>query len=167
MNSVKTLDKAIAALDGMATIVRAGYVSQDIVKPQREKALCGGRQFCAIGSLWTGYGAKPRLDYGYWELEGSEDDEERETFLSRRPALKAAYDALNRAATSLHAQRPDLRLNESFSAPIEALFEQAPKRWRWRDADEPAPSQLTRSDLLKIIASAKRDIAKQRRAVSA
>lgn len=156
MPSESTKVKAIAALEGMRQIVRremvvAGrYVEDDVSNPRLTKAICGGRKHCAIGSLWAGGGIKARVeDWGH-DLPGADQDE-RDEFLRHRPALRLAYDSLNAAAETFIAGHGELELDTFFSAPVEALFEGS-----YGDGD----GALTKRDLLAIIATAKRNVAK-------
>lgn len=103
-----TKQKALKALDGMLEIernemlVRGEYISVEIDDELAERgAICGGHRACLVGSLWLGYGVKPEKGTFCWgeefyKLPGTEDG--RAAFLSRRPGLKVAYDALNDAA---------------------------------------------------------------------
>lgn len=164
--SETTRAKALKALDGMATIVKAErlergvYVSDEVVDPRRAGALCQGRNYCAIGSLWVGAGIRPTI--GRWvdlderprvtvSLPGAALTEKgRAEFMRRRPGLRVAYQALNAAADDYIERRNIDRqelleaVGDDFEASIELLFE----------GDE----DLGRTELLKIINSAKRKV---------
>jgi hypothetical protein len=104
-----TINEAINILNKMAIIVRndmltrGQYVSTTIDLELRDKgAICGGHKACAVGSLYLAGGIKPHevypgKSYNYFVLQGV-DRHERAEFLAERPALRAAYDALNEAA---------------------------------------------------------------------
>lgn len=149
MPSEATRAKALKALDGMREIVRAEmltagtYVSSYISNPNRLGSICGGRKHCAIGSLWAGYGVK-RGKYG--DMAGTDQDV-RAHFLRPRHGLRLAYDALNQAAQEFVTKHDGISPREDFVAPLEALFEGS-----WDDGD------LTKRDLLGIIAAAKRKV---------
>ena len=149
-----TRSKALAALDGMREIVRremlitGTYVQASVSNPNLTGAICGGRKHCAIGALWVGGGVKPVWGGRCYPLPGADQDE-RVDFLRHRAGLRLAYDCLNAAAEDF-IDRDDegrLSLDRYFSAPIEALFE-----GNYDDGD------LTKRDLLRIIAAAKRKV---------
>lgn len=147
-----TRAKALSALDGMREIVRremlvqGEYVEQDITSPQLSGAICGGRKHCAVGSLWVGAGVKYEKDYDGWITLPGVASFERPDFLRPRHGLRVAYDAINRAAQAF-ADKNGIDLEEmDLTAPIEALFEGH------------CGNDLTKSDLLKIISAAKREI---------
>lgn len=155
-----TKTKALDALEGMRQIVDAemlvhGQYFTDDVDPLKAANVCGGRKYCAIGSLWAGAGVPikrmvekdPDGDWDYLALPGVEQ-EDREGFLRRRPALRAAYNALNDAAFSYalkHGLTNKMRPKAEFEAPVEALFESR-------------KVTIGRNELLEIIASAKRKV---------
>jgi hypothetical protein len=147
----KVKAKALSTLDGMREIVRnemltRGVYLTDVEEPDLAKsgALCGGRRACLLGSAWIAYGIKP--DEKWDELPGV-DEGERSGFLRHRPALKAVYDALNLAAERKLARDPGL-CRAKFDSPAEALFE-----GNYRTG-------LDRGDVLRLIASARREIVK-------
>lgn len=125
------------------------------VAPERVgNAICNGRSFCAIGSLWAGGGVKVVEDdttlAKSWTLPGVGEGREHDEFLRNRHGLRAAYDALNDAA-GRYATRHKIELDGTFMAPIESLFEGA----CYFIDDENREFELDRSDLLKIIKSAR------------
>lgn len=107
----KTRQSALKALDGFRQIVRngmvqhEGYVSEEVLNDDlaQSGALCQGRAFCLLGSLWRGAGVRLTFESyftsgpTYPVLPGVEK-EKRDAFLAHRPGLRAAYDALNAAA---------------------------------------------------------------------
>ena len=143
-----TKEGALRALDGMREVVRremltqGTYVSEEGLNPRLAGAICGGRRHCAIGSLWVGAGVKHRVVKGAVTLPGV-GEEDRPRFLRRHPALKLAYDALNRVAQRWTDEH-EVDLDGAFHAPIEDLFE---SQWGY---------VLTKRDLLRIISNAKR-----------
>jgi hypothetical protein len=153
MPSQKTVGQALDALDGMATIVkremtgRVGYVSQYTYDKRLAEsgAICGGRKYCAVGSLWVGAGIKPEGHDGTVNLPGTDEDE-RDAFLRGRHGLRLAYNALNEAADA-YVKRTGARKTALFEAPIEALF-------------EGQANGLNRTELLKVVNDAKRRVRK-------
>ena len=155
--SESTKTKALSALDGMRKIVqhemlaRGVYVTEDIENPHLAQAgaICGGRQHCAIGSLWVGGGIKYTFSsYGEITLPGVQQHE-RKKFLSHRPGLRLAHRALNEAAETFsqkYGLDDDERADTFFEDPIERLFEGF------------YGSELTRRDMLNIISAAKRKV---------
>lgn len=75
-------------------LIRGTYLTSDVVRPDLAEtgALCGGRQACAVGSLFLAARVL-REDIGFFA-----DMDERVDFMSDRPALAQAYAALNEAA---------------------------------------------------------------------
>ncbi len=153
--SDRAREDALAALDGMARIVRrerlirGDYVSDDF-DPALSGAVCQGLRYCAVGSLWAGAGIKARCyemnDYEAWfELPGV-GQYERSEFLRRRPGLRVAFAALNDAASRFIKRHPDIEPDWYYDAPVEALFE--------TEGDQ----KVGRPELLRIIASAKRQL---------
>lgn len=180
MPSEKNKQKAIDALEGMRLIVkremlvRGEYVTDDIKNPKlaEEGALCQGRQYCAIGSLWIGGGVKLHLgeylgwagEYLGWAGEVAYFEAElpgvfesaRPDFLRRRPGLKLAYESLNAAAADwIKKYDLDKVVNhpnkEEYKAEIEALFENGHKSRK-------EGANLGRPELLKLITAAKRKV---------
>ncbi len=94
--------EALAILDrfqqivGNEALVRGAYVTP-VVAPSRINKVCGGRNACAIGSLWLAAGVAPVFKYSTWELPGTLTG--RAEFLENQPAaLRLAYGVLNEAA---------------------------------------------------------------------
>lgn len=156
--SERTRTKALSALDGMRSIVRremaapGNYVSNDVIRPELEGALCGGRTHCALGSLWAGYGIKLERTYHDDVFMPGVIECDRPRFLRNRPGLRAAYEALNASAAAF-AEKHGMDLREPtgrqclvFESAAEHLFEGY------------YGSSLTKRDLLAVIASAKRKI---------
>lgn len=143
-------ERAISALDGMRSIVRAEmltqgeYIESEISNPRRLASLCGGRKHCAVGSLWVGGGIRPHVTPGGAVHLPGTSSWEREAFLRRRPALRVAYNALNEAARDF-ADSHDIALH-GFDNGIEGLFENF------------YGEELTKRDLLAVIAAAKRKV---------
>jgi hypothetical protein len=150
--TAKIKEKAIAALEGMAQIARhemltqGSYIDTEVSNPRLAKAgaICGGRKHCAIGSLWTGYGVPLKWIGSYVFLPGVVEAE-RADFMRNRPALRAAYDALNAAAVSF-ADRRSLHLDSQWESAAEALFEGHYQ------------VDVDKRDMLRVIASAKRRV---------
>lgn len=150
--NTKTKESALDALEGMRQIVRremliAGcYIDDEISNARlaRSEAICGGRKHCAIGSLWAGYGVKPKWRNGYLYLAGVERDI-RNRFTKTRPGLRVALDALNAAANQF-AEKNGIRIYGIYNDSIEDLFEGH------------YGNKLTKRDLLNIISTAKRNI---------
>lgn len=147
----KVRAKALKTLDGMVEITknemlaRGVYFSDQVVRRDLAEsgALCGGRRACLIGSAWVAYGVK--LDKEA-VLPGTDEDE-RHQFLRNRPALNAVYKALNNAAQRKFDRDPDLVERDHESA-AEALFEGN------------YGERINRTDILRLIASARREIVK-------
>src|SRR3954470_25080319 len=112
MPAESTKQKALEILDNMKLIVKRGrlkhdeYVSDEVAdrKLHETGAICDGRNYCMIGTLWVAGGVKPEIGWGIWgglnaTLE-SVSQPDRPAFLKHRPDLKLAYDALNEAAES-------------------------------------------------------------------
>jgi hypothetical protein len=162
----KTKKQALDALEGMKEIVkkemlvRGEYLTQEIVNPKLANAgaICGGRQYCAIGSLWAGAGIHPQKDKdGNWILPGADADHpnrgSREVFLRNRHGLRTAYNALN-AAAEQHIQRHGIETEGEFEAAIEDLFESFD--YAEDDSDYTPRYAVDPQDLIKIIDSARR-----------
>lgn len=140
-------DEALAILDRMQTMVdnemvaHVGYIGEDIVRPDLKKAdaICGGRNACAVGSLWLAAGVRLRKnkDWGDVELPGV-DHERRSAYLKRKPALRYAYDALNAAAQTYIDSDESLGSLRCAPGALEDLFENWFRRGRSID-----PSELT------------------------
>lgn len=133
---------ALKALDGMEEIVgaemfvRGEYFEEEITAPERKGNICGGRRYCAVGSLWAAYGVKLRRnEWGDISLPGITTFE-RDKFLVRRPGLHLAYKSLNDAAseyitkhqipvghTSHGVGRCIDRIDPVFHSSLEGLFE--------------------------------------------
>lgn len=149
--------EALKALDGMEEIVRnemvirGTYATDDIVNSELLDSICGGRQYCAIGSLWVGYGFKYDAEEG---LIGVGDDEyERNDFVDEHPGLRVALDALN-ARAQKYMDKHEIAGASGFNDPIEALFEA-----QTYDTETSTYSPVvSRKDLLKIIRKAKKTI---------
>lgn len=98
--------EALDALSGMNSVVRndmlvrGEYLTDFVVDDGLAKkgAVCNGHQACAVGSLWLGAGVKLKgsAEYGRY-LPGVDSGYTRTKFLSRKPGLKLAYDAMNEA----------------------------------------------------------------------
>lgn len=167
MTNIDDTAKAISALVGMREIVenemlvRGEYVTPVVNKELAETgAVCGGRKYCAIGSLWAGYGIQPRLanvnPSSAWAdfpvLDGAIEKATTSTyspwngvigrseFLAEHPALALALDHLDAVAKEF-AEANDLTddIDPEFSSIMEGLFESTD------DHD------LSRNDLLDII----------------
>lgn len=152
--------KALKALDGMAEIVRnerliRGQYIDDEFEPEMATAVCQGHRYCAIGSLWAGYGVKVKRSKDYWgeydyALPGTSEGDDREAYLKNRPGLRAALEALNEASDAFVEENPDALLPDiyhQFNDSIEHLFE---------NSDEEVVDSDT---LLTIIANARERIA--------
>lgn len=151
----KVRTKALSTLDGMAEIIRRerivkGEYATEVDDPKKSDAVCQGRRYCLLGSAWVAYGAK--VDKFWGTLEGVVEDDERADYLRHRPALRAVYNALNNAATRKIEKLPRLtptqqhRLRQ-FPSPAEGLFESLY-----------GSTKLGRTDLLRLVASARREI---------
>jgi hypothetical protein len=156
--SVRTRAKALDALNGMAQIVknemlvRNQYATAHVVNPELAGSLCGGYKYCAIGSLWVGYGVK--VDGARRGVLPGVQDYERGEFFRTRPGLSLAYDALNASADTFierHGVDLDAACIEidfgGFSSSLEALFE-----------GDGGGDVVDRKALLGIINSAKRKV---------
>lgn len=144
----------IKILDGMRQIALAdmmddiGYISPRVVRPERRDAICRGHKACAVGSAWLAAGVRPRWFPGSTTrvyLPGVEQGSDRNRFLSRRPALRRAFDALNEAAAEYTITHSIVPI-DYYSAPVEALFESEDPKLNRRRA------------MLSVIASAKRKV---------
>lgn len=165
MPAESTKEQALEALTGMATIVkremlvRGSYVGDRVVnkKLAEEGAICQGRKYCAVGSLWVGAGIKPKVtSFGYARLPGV-FEHERDRFITHRPGLKLAYEKVNEAARDYARKNgiedildrtPKYRAGP-WEAEIEALFESKSRR---------PGAKVGRPELLQIINSAKRKV---------
>lgn len=142
----KVRAKALDSLDRMAEIVRAEmletgfYVDPEITRPSRVNAPCGGRKVCAIGALYAAYGAP------YKDLLNEASPTSRTSYMRNRPALRAAYEALNEGARRLAQRRRVWLPDRSLDGDLENLFE---VEWN---------ATLDRRSLLGVISSAKRRI---------
>lgn len=122
-----TEEQAVEILDRMAEIaeremlVSGNYVDPFYIDPKMGGAVCGGRKTCAVGSLFVAGGAEVEVNRGEFRLPAANPGN-RDDYLADRPALRLAYDALNDAA-ACYAERTGVRLDRSFEAPVEALFE--------------------------------------------
>lgn len=149
--------KALDALSGMRTIVKkemalAGeYISDEIDEEKKNTgAICGGHKTCAIGSLWIGYGIKPRRRHGGFLLAYTGQDQRARAY-RKYEGLGLAVGALNDAALAA-ADRNGYTLAD-FKDPIEALFE-GEEYGRMRTDG----LTLDKAALLRIIDSAKRRV---------
>lgn len=158
----RTQQQALKALDGMRQIVenemltRGQYTTDDVVKPEMKGSICGGRKYCAVGSLWAAHGVKVTPIARAWvttfSLPGVEP-ELRENFLKHRHGLRTAYEALNDAASD-YIYANNAKIDNAFEAPIEALFEYEPDDYK---GDSNAPI-VGRDTLLEIIADARQRV---------
>lgn len=156
---------ALEILDRMEQIVEAEqivhgcYIADDTPPQRGHRALCGGRQACAVGSLYLAAGRRPKADaWGDPYLPGVEP-KERDAVMGRNPELRRAYDALNAAArryTRRHGLLPYCPENDdgTYEGDMEFLFEEAIVE---KDDDDPA--REGRKILRSIIKSARRSIA--------
>jgi hypothetical protein len=150
---------SLTILDRMAQIVKTGrttrghYLSDPIHEdddpmPKNLHGVCGGREFCAVGSLWIAADIHPEADgYGDIILPGV-NQEERHDYAQKVPGLKLALDALNQASEDFRAVLDSEGLYDPSEAghfydAIEALFE---------GTDE---HDLTPQDLITVINQAK------------
>lgn len=158
--SDRTRQSALNALAGMEQIVDAemlihGEYATDVIvnsKLFESGAICGGRQYCAVGSLWVGGGIKYDRRLG---LPGVAPYQ-RDAFLAHRPGLRLAYEALNEAAQGW--ARRTRRLGEFVNdtrdpdevakITIEDVFEHD-----YTDRDK-----IGRRDMLRFIAQAREKI---------
>ena len=173
-------NQAIAILDNMREIVRndmllrGQYLTDHVARPdlKEQGAVCGGHQACAVGSLYLAGGVKPRRYRDHWgeyvyELPGVEAGHARRRYLRRKPALRAAYDALN-AAAERYCKRHKIDLREHHNADgqeidnfdvdlfgaMESLFEASYTDWDYVTVENRPVLDL--AELPKIITSAKR-----------
>lgn len=161
MPSQRTIDSANRALDGLEVIVRnerfvhGDYIQQEI-DPEFSGAVCKGHKACLLGSLWLGYGVPiTSSEFANFALPGLTDGQSRAAFLRRRPGLRLAFDALNTAADRRIARLPQFdqrqvnslasALDGEYPSSAEGLFE---------------GRKLQRSDLLRLITSARKVVAK-------
>lgn len=149
---LKDYEGALEALDGMREIVRKemlvkGMYVGPISNPSMTRSICGGRRYCAMGALWVGGGIKvtrgdlPGVHEGAGRTQGT-----RNRFLRKHPALKIALNALEEVSRKYLSELPT---TSGFLSPLENLFEGH------------YGLNLDRTDLLKVIASAKRIIRKE------
>lgn len=160
--SPEALQKAVTILEGMEQIaernmlIHGRYVTPEVHSPElaQSGAICRGHKACAIGSLYLAGGVKMT-----YEKSGSGimladmpgvDEEDRAEFLRNRPALRAAYDALNEAADRFIKRNGVKFLDDRriFNASIEALFEEGTLDGRSINAPE----------LTRVIKSARRSV---------
>ncbi len=143
--------EALEILKNMKTIVanemlvRGFYVDPQVFIPEMKNSVCGGHKFCAIGSLFAAAGYKAeQVSYGWVLFEAFENNRIRE--FEANPALKLAYDELNKAANTyiLMHEIPGTALIDDYTSKLEQLFE------GYEDIDE--------SDLIRIIGAAKAQI---------
>lgn len=172
----RTVDQALNALDGMYQIVEKemvvkGHYVTGVVDEALASAgaICNGRKYCAIGSLWAGHGVRavkdPWAEWG-WNLPGVNEGAERDEFLENRHGLRLAYNSLNEAATewaekNIASPRGREDVLETFNAPIEALFEAED------DFKEDYDFELGRPELLEIIERAENIVREKSMAVAA
>ena len=155
MQDVKQMPgSAIEVLDRMQQVVdnemlrRGTYITDYITDHDLELdgAVCGGRQACAIGALGLGAGVE------YTDAEADEEghyvgslglpgvaQNARDHFMSDKPHLRAAFDALEKAAHWYVLDVPESKEYADASETcefqhsyLEALFESS---W-WSDGDE-------------------------------
>lgn len=135
------LTSPTAILKRMATIAandmmrRGTYLTPKPVDHElvESGAVCRGHQACAIGSLWLAAGVEPvRARYPFSAVTDlalpGVDANTMPAFLADKPALRAAFDALNAEAEELAAEL-DLELcygNDGWSGALESLFEDHP-----------------------------------------
>jgi hypothetical protein len=136
------LDRFQQIVDNEA-LVRGLYVTP-VVAPARIDKACGGRNACAIGSLWLAAGVAPVFRDGTWDLPGTVRG--RAKFLEDQSAsLRLAYGVLNEAA-QFYAVQSDIHWSEdedeNGAEPYEDDLENLFERGR-RDGDLIDPSELT------------------------
>lgn len=147
-----TRKSALSALAGMTGIVEVEALVKGMYVSNTQypnlPSICDGRHFCAVGSLWAGAGHKATESNDFMLPGIAQDD--REGFLRHRPGLKAAYEALNTAATQ-YIEQEGLRRDwfddcddEEFTAALESLFEEY--------------DNVGRPELLDVIEIARKDI---------
>lgn len=159
--SPEALQKAVTILEGMEQIaernmlIHGRYVTAEVHSPElaQSGAVCRGHKACAIGSLYLAGGVRmtyEKTNSGIMlaNMPGV-DEEDRAEFLRNRPALRAAYDALNEAADRF-IKRNGVKFpyDRTFNASIEALFEEGTLDGRSINAPE----------LTRVIKSARRSV---------
>jgi hypothetical protein len=169
-------EKALDALEGMRQIVRREkIVFGEYCEPGQENpnTPCGGHRYCAVGSLWVGYGIKPKVhhdpdlghEYDHAILPGS-GAHRREEFVKNRPGLRLALEHLNASAERV-APAYGVGLEDAeFNDAIEVLFEGIPEAvpGRRKNVNTPKTVRVGREALLKCITQAKRSIRQEMQA---
>jgi hypothetical protein len=156
--SDRTRESALKALDGMEEVVQAEmlvhgvYATEVIDEKLAEKgAICGGRQYCAIGALWTGAGIRVE-PYGRDRLPGVYPAERRD-FLARRPGLRLAYETLNEVAQAWVVRN---RRKDQFCDDDESLAEVTIEDVFEHDYED--RREIGRGDMLRFIRQARERI---------
>lgn len=171
--SVVEILEGVREIGNNEMMTRGNYVSHDVVRPDLadKGAICGGRQACAVGSLFLAAGVPfdiaARVSTGF----------ERHRFMADHPDLRAAYDALNAAA---YRYIGDHELSERFGEEnsrlgwAEVLFESDvfseelrargkswTVSWTVKESDEHYNEiqQLARACMLEIVDMALADLA--------
>jgi hypothetical protein len=165
----QTRAKALETLDHMARLVdeerlrthMTTYFAQHYddeaqytVEPNQTgpATICNGERVCLLGALWSAYGDARLVLIGSSTavLDGVMTSE-REAYLEERPALRAAFEALNEEAKTLHDERPDLNTDAAYYDEYEPSASYAEALFEGGDLD--------RDDLLELIARARKRVA--------